>query len=95
MIAPNREERLLVIERQPSICSIFDTLWQQRIMAAFDARPKRYCFGNPHSVAVFGNLSTRLVRWYSNDQVEAYAQHWRAAIFFEQLDRFWIKWIRC
>jgi hypothetical protein len=45
----NPIENSVVSERPPSICSISDTLWQQRITAAFGARPKFCCFGNPRS----------------------------------------------
>ena len=48
-------ENSVLFERPPSICSIFDTLLQQRITAAFGARPKYCCFGNPRSAVASVN----------------------------------------
>jgi hypothetical protein len=45
----NPIENSVLFARPPSICSTFDTLWQQRITAAFGARLKYCCFGNPRS----------------------------------------------
>ena len=47
----NPIENSVIFARPPSICSIFDMLWQQRITAAFGARPKHCCFGNPNLAA--------------------------------------------
>jgi len=44
----NPIESLIVFECPPSTCSIFDTLWQQRIMEAFGVLPMRRCFGKAH-----------------------------------------------
>ena len=51
---------LVLFARPPSICSIFDTLWQRRITAAFGARPKYCYFSNPRSAAASGSLNIHL-----------------------------------
>ena len=56
----NPIENSVLFARPPSICSIFDTLWQQRIMAAFGARRKYCCFSNPRSAVASASSNIHL-----------------------------------